>query len=248
MQFIRSHRKYLGYALIILGLVAFTAVKAPDMHKNYIATNVGTRVISLRNPKNRGNGGTGFVLKTKSGHNVTITNAHICRLAHNGSLDAVMPNSSRVVSLKVLEVSATSDLCAVESPPVIEGLTLANSLSKYQTIGVVGHPKLQPTTLSLGQITTLHEVITVMIGMQVTEEACNAMGGDKFYNIMGLLTVCVKNLPAARTNVVVYGGNSGSPVVNIYGNVVGVLFASDSDTNWGFIVPLKLLTEFLEIY
>lgn len=50
------------------------------------------------------------------------------------------------------------------------------------------------------------------------------------------------------TNLVIYPGASGSPVLNVYGNVVGVIFAGDKRSWWGYYVPLKQLKDLLRPY
>jgi len=53
---------------------------------------------------------------------------------------------------------------------------------------------------------------------------------------------------AAQTDVPTFPGNSGSPLVNMYGNVIGVVFASNPRTAWGSAVPLEMVKQFLKAY
>jgi hypothetical protein len=52
---------------------------------------------------------------------------------------------------------------------------------------------------------------------------------------------------AYRTNMVIQPGSSGSPIVNFWGNVVGVVFAGDR-AMWGSTVSQKDLVKFLKNY
>lgn len=61
-------------------------------------------------------------------------------------------------------------------------------------------------------------------------------------------SVCLVTLDTVTTNVQVLGGNSGSPVVDIFGNVAGVVFARYSEAAWGAIIPLSNLKKFIEKY
>ena len=61
-----------------------------------------------------------------------------------------------------------------------------------------------------------------------------------------LCTTITKN--AYQTNMIMHPGNSGSPVVDKLGRVIGVAFAIDGRTNYGYIVNLQDLKDFLARY
>jgi V8-like Glu-specific endopeptidase len=50
------------------------------------------------------------------------------------------------------------------------------------------------------------------------------------------------------TSVVIYPGNSGSPIFNDDNYVVGVVFASSNADHYGHYVPLEYLHRLLERY
>ncbi len=62
------------------------------------------------------------------------------------------------------------------------------------------------------------------------------------------MSICLRQLKSILTTLGIYPGNSGSPVVNKYGNLVGVVFAGNNQTNYGYVIPLKQVREFLSIY
>ena len=51
-----------------------------------------------------------------------------------------------------------------------------------------------------------------------------------------------------QTFLSAFGGNSGSPVVNVWGNVVGIIFAASTETNWGILIDLFEIQNFLKKY
>ena len=58
--------------------------------------------------------------------------------------------------------------------------------------------------------------------------------------------ICVIGVASYRTSIVSYQGNSGSPVFNDSNVVVVVLFAGEAITNYGYIIPVYILEQFLQ--
>ena len=63
--------------------------------------------------------------------------------------------------------------------------------------------------------------------------------------MFGVVNICVRTLDSQPVTASIYPGNSGSPVFNKYGNVVGVAFASNEFSR-GYIIPLSFVVNFLE--
>lgn len=225
-------------AAIILAI----AIKAPQLHGDYIRSSVGSQVVMLTN-KAGNSGGTGFAVKTPSGDVLTLTNAHVCGLADEKGQVYAKTADRRAIPIKVKESYDKADLCLLEKVPGMTGITVASGVSIGEELGLVGHPKLMPLTLSRGQLIGYGDV-AVLVSM----EPCAEEGG-MYKTVMSMFgPVCIEISRAAYTNIPSLPGNSGSPVVNLFGHLTGVLYAGDSSVNWGILVPLEAVQDFLKAY
>lgn len=218
----------------VLGL----AMLAPQLHSAFIRNKVGSQVIMLTN-KAGNSGGTGFALRAPSGKVVTVTNAHVCNIPGN-RLYANLPSGQKI-AFNIIKKSKVTDLCALTAVKGMSGLEVASSVIVGENIGVVGFPKLQPLTLTLGELVGYQDTAVL-----VDEGPCEKDVG-MYSTVMTFFgPVCIETVKqAAITTLPVRGGSSGSPVVNFFGNVVGVLFAGD-ELGWGVVVSMKDLNNFLK--
>lgn len=205
-----------------------------------ILTDVNSQVFKLM--KGRG-GGTGWVVNYK-GRRYTITNSHVC--GDSDEMKALQGLDEEGVQLKVLGRDEDHDLCILEPVPNRSGLTLGKEQTKKR-LKVIGYPHLRPLTKRLGEIIAEGKIdITTRQGLGEGE---NCSEGEKktqrqfyIFNIW----VCVKSYQTYWTDIEVYPGNSGSPVLNSDDKVVAIVFAADLRVNQGFVIGLKYIREFLE--
>jgi len=159
--------------------------------------------------------GTGFNLKYK-GRIYTVTNRHVCVAADQ--IDSTN-GTARVNNeiLKVIRISSVHDICILESHSK-SGLVLSPTAPQIMDeITLIGHPRGLPLIIRKGHIV---EHLSVCIGYSYGK----------------------KCLPSIRISATAYPGNSGSPVTNNAGQVVGILFAGNSQySHEPFIVPLSYL-------
>lgn len=220
---------------LALGLFLYVGVKAPDLHEKYLIHTVGPSVVMLTPIGNPFAGGTAFQLNTSKGK-FLISNAHVCKAVGEFAM-ATHLEGQQVV--KVLKYDDRADLCLLSPVSGLDGLDLASDKAEVgDTIAVLGHPALQPQTLSKGRVVG-YGVVEVVTGVY-DEATCTGPGASQVF------IFCLQPYVAVSTNALIYGGNSGSPVFNIYGDVLGVIFASDNQRHHGVYVPLSDLQRFTE--
>ena len=191
-------------------------------------------------------GGSGFVVVSPSGHFYGVTNEHVCADAVTSG--AALPymtirmEDGLKQTVPILKVSRVSDLCLVGLPiDVRSGLPLASSYASGDYVEAFGHPGLGPLTLSPGII--VESRYTTTLDDESPKEKCGLNTGETLTR-----AGCERTLKSVITTITIAGGSSGSPVVNIHGEVVGVAYAAFEDTGVSSMVPLEQLVKFLVDY
>lgn len=217
-----------------------------NIHSKYLRL-LSHWTVLIHNSK--GHGATGFIAKGKSGKKYIITNGHVCGLQEDGKLFVVYKNDEYV--LKVKKLYDMNDLCAIEAPESA-GLTvnIATSYKHGEEAFAIGHPLLEPTTVTLGELSgevTAH----IMVGQNVDPKDCFGPTyelidlSNTFASVFGISNICVRNLEAEASSIIILPGNSGSAVVNNLGSVIGVAFAANEAGTRSYVVPLEYLKDFL---
>lgn len=181
------------------------------------------------------------------GMQYTLTNLHVCRIPNileerrrrTESEDAQVNNKpikqyppltdedlvDKTISIsgydrKIIAVDYYHDLCLLEGNINLPSFSLAMDYQKGELVRIIGFPRGLDKTLRKGRI----------------------FGEERGW--MPWIPRGIVNYKWIST--LAYGGNSGSPVVNKYGNVVGVLFAGRRDIHTeALIVPLEDVRNFL---
>lgn len=221
--------------LLTLAVISYVVTVAIDAYKHATAEtrlfhDVGDATYAMLNPDNLENGGTGFLVRGYSGTTYILTNKHVCGLAKNNQLVAYSVYNEQPVSL--IDMDKDADLCLMYPPKKIFAKPLRTAWDAlYGTqIYLIGHPLLHPMTVKTGflvgkstiQINTCHSMIEVMVRGPA----------------------CMQSFRAQVATVDSRGGNSGSAVTNVNGNLVGVLFAGD-DNGLSALVPLEDIKRYL---
>lgn len=231
--------------LALTATSVLVTIKAPDLHHKYLRNEAGPASVMLLGKRG---GGSGFHVEAPSGKTYILTNAHVCGLAVNGKIKVVSAAKNITTTRKVIQVYDSHDLCLVEPIDGIDGLEVANNSDVSDTIYVAGNPRLVPFSINKGEVIG-RRIIEILDAVNITREECDGryIQLDGFAAmIYGFDSVCLKERDSIEANVISYPGNSGSAVVNGYGNVVAVLFAGDNDMPTdAYLVPLDFIQDFL---
>ena len=219
----------LGFALVLaLSLVAL----AIPRKGNYSAS-----IVKVLSREGTG-GGTGWIAKS-GGQNVIVTNHHVCAVAQGGYARIEDDNGAPYLK-RIIRQSFERDLCVLEG---IDGkaLKLAKSGPKrFDTLQVYGHPGLRPTAPASGVYTGPG---IVGIGFSPNEAGICPPSSQQVRSFFG--SFCVLEMELGYTTVPILPGNSGSPVTNTDGEVIGVMNSADSTGNQGMFIPLNYVREIL---
>lgn len=225
--------------------ILYGAAIAPEAHNKFLRWKVGESVVQVLDPIQFG-GGTGFAVRGASGLEYIMTNRHVCEVADNNVV-RIKTQDGQEVYRKVVYRDDVHDLCLIKGIKGLAPLDIGSPIERGDHLYVVGHPGLRDLTTSTGEYVGRTE-IELLFDVKTREE-CPGKVEDApfFYQLMtGKEFICIRKYAAESTNAVIYGGNSGSPVVNRYGNIVAVAFAgSTQQERDNYLIPLRFIKRVL---
>jgi serine protease Do len=217
--------------LSLITILSIGTISIPHIHDLLLinkASNVVFKITKVGHLD--GSSGTGFSIEDSKGRKFTVTNYHVCVGLTNESGELVAtasarPNTSHTV--RILIASILDDVCILT--PIERGeapLKLSSGWYIGQRAHLMGHPLGDLFRKSSGEIVG-SKLITV-------------------YQYIGIFSVPV-NYEAIQITNFARGGNSGSPVLNDLGNVLGILFAGDSRSEHiSYIIPADRINRVLQ--
>jgi len=244
-------KKIVSIGLIVFSMVTTTlfSFKGFYLHQELLMSYMGSKGFKITNQLEQGSG-SGSRVTLPSGVKIILTNRHVCDIAKKGELMRIISPDGIKVDRPILVKSDKADLCAIaadsqEAP----GLKLRPwDIGHQEHLFVVGHPKGRPQTLSTGMAIGFDEV-TIAYGINMfNADECwgDLIDAPPLFKMFGVFNVCFKTLSARISTAPGQPGSSGSPVVDFYGYLVGVLFAGDPESaHMSILVPYEDVKEFL---
>lgn len=234
-------------AVLVAGGMGVLMVSSGNIHNHLLRSKVGNAVVKVLIPKK--GGGSGFSIKTASGRQVIVTNEHVCAASDTGEV-FIEQDSGLKSFKKIIHVDDLHDLCIVEGDFRLPALELGSSPVKGDFHYIVGHPGGRALTVSQGEYIGDENVQLPDLKVKVRKKCKHTIIElnplEKFMYNMEF--ICMKSFRAYSSSAVAYGGNSGSPVVNAFGEVIGVLFAGSREQEHNnAIVPVEHLKRVLSL-
>lgn len=228
--------------LVIVLLLAISSSQLAELHQRFLIARTSDAVVMVTKSPKRRYGGSGFQIAL-AGKKYIVTNGHVCDSIKNQG--AVISQGIKTWKRRIIGQSMETDLCFVEGIEELPSLTLGTDRGRFERILVVGHPFLQPATPQVGRI--LAEKI-IKIRTHKEERECRGPNykWEEVFSYFGSYDVCTRSIRSIMTTSPVFPGSSGSPVVNFWGQVVGVIFAGDFSGRTSYYVPVSDLEDFLD--
>ena len=237
MRKLLKKTKALAAAVALTSGVLALSISSSNIHNKYLRYEVGSSTVKVLGPRG---GGSGFAVKGDSGKDYIMTNKHVCELATGGWL-SVKSDSGLTLWKRVVYKDNIHDLCLIEGDSRFDSLSIGSTPSPGDYFYIVGHPALRALTVSQGEyigfanVTIVDDSVKERSQCRGTVYELTPLEQMEF----GIEWACIRSLRSYSTTAVAYGGNSGSPVVNQYGNLIGVLFAGSTEQERdNYVVPL----------
>jgi S1-C subfamily serine protease len=217
-------------SLVLSCHMRFTASSPSDIY-SFVAPSI------VKVERLTGGSGSGFYVQGLTGK-LIITNAHVC---DGAEVVRIIPSKSgEPFNAVVKSITYDDDLCAISAPdgdkhPALE--LAKHEEARGNAVYAVGHPVGAPLTVTMGILVSEQQ-----IEIGYPESFCGPSRGEMVPGFLGEM-MCVRHMPALQTTARIMPGNSGGPLVNAHGEVVGVDFATDD--LGGNALPLSLLQNLL---
>lgn len=161
-----------------------------------------------------------------------LTNDHVCALYKDRVAHVLIHSQGNVhITAPILASSVEADLCFIPLPKSLLAtftpLHLKIFTFPFSRILIMGYPMSGPLTPSFG-----HILIRAIVDVAVPETKGCPKIVEGFFG-----KYCIQSEELELTNCYTFPGNSGSPAVDMDGNLVGVLNSGNGDTHYGNIIP-----------
>lgn len=254
----KSFAKGILGLFLVFAIVAVTSLYAPQIHTLYLNHVAGKQIVQVVRMDKNGvaGGGTGAYTQLPSGKIGILTNYHVCvstKMEYEGNLYTyIIDSAGTSLVRRILKIGdSQTDLCLIDSHNY-DGASLSMGSDPFQAQEsyILGHPKLNPLTVSIGHFIADKD-IELITKMDVKDPSdCKGRLVELpifFQMIYGVKNVCFEKIQTKMFSNPIKPGNSGSPIVNFYGNIIGVIFAgSPENEHEAYAVPLSKVVDFIK--
>ena len=239
--------KSFGVRLGLCAIIFMALIFHQQILSDVLYHTAKSRVVRVSDMLDQGHG-TGAFVKAASGNVYLLTNKHVCGLA-SGGIIKIKPEGAPFFLGKVLVTAETSDLCVIGNyfggSFDHSAYSLAKSAVPGDIVHVFGYPKYHVFTMSDGKIIG-SEKVSIMKGVVKSKAECSGPGETTVdfclpapMDVPMCAIFCIQQYDATTMTALIEPGNSGSPVVNTLGHMVGLIFAGENpDASWGAAMPL----------
>jgi hypothetical protein len=170
---------------------------------------------------------TGEQVKAPSGKMYILTAGHCKGLQEAGFILAV-DEAGKTYKVKVIDEDPNADLLLLEGIPGLSGLSVARNILRSEHVRTYTHGGGMDTYRTDGDVIGTYEQ-DGMLAPILTEEQrleCILFPKNKVYHYQ-YGTACILHTPFTVTTAMIIPGSSGGPVVNVFGQLIGVVSATD---------------------
>jgi S1-C subfamily serine protease len=237
-------------AIAVGALFSFAACGEADVAQHLMKYK-RNYVVQITDPGKSKGSCTGWSLLTPHGVHLTITNAHCLGLMDSNRQLLALTEDGREVLVNVLYESPITDMAILSPIPGLPTLQLAESpVELGDKIFSLGHPLGQELRASSGYVSNPKKLVVIPLP-NLPPELCilpKHTNITVFYFGIIPVTLCAEQVFAIDSSMVIYGGSSGSPLLDANGEfVIGLVFAGNTTSNYGLAIPLEDIKKSLEL-
>lgn len=192
-----------------------------DVVEQVIFTNADTKVFKVQIFGDEGFS-TAFKLDYKKGYIVTAS--HVCEYSKNGLIDVHLDGWVR--PSEILSMDKEHDVCLIDSPDNIKGFSHSFKLKKLNDVFSIGFNAYGNKNFTSGKAIENTTVIVSRFLINKLDDFDTCLDLDGFPRNTRYGAVCMTPITGFTTTFNSLPGNSGSPIINNLGQVLGIVSSS----------------------